>query len=774
MRDRSVIAKIALLFAALIAIAYWPVFLGRVPLSTDDITQFPPFRAYYYSMSVRTPHAELGDAITEIYPWRKFASEAIRRGVIPLWNPHLLAGMPFQANPLSALFHPLNFIFIFLPMPMAWSLSLMLKVFLAATFTFLFVREIGASVSGAIVAATAFAFGGFMTGWLAWPRVDTSLWLPLLCFQIHRLCRQPSRRNAIVLAALSTMPILAGHPGMVARVLVTVAGYGVWTVLWQHSRSSRQRLAWLSVAGCLAVGLAAVQLAPSIEWLRYIFRTLDMPGFPLPVWQAIGLFSRDMSRQPNSAGVFIPEGAVYVGALSLLAAVYAFFRRDKKDVAFFAIVFVINFCTAYGVSPVAELSQTLPVFKGLRMDEALMLVDFSLAVLAGLGISYLEAFEWKAATKTERAGTVGVLLTSTAALHQGAAVLSMMTQRGVVEWWRSPRSFRVLLIVSAFLIGLQLLQLLSRRAWIVLVSVWIAADLVSFSYGHMPFNRVETIYPDVPLFGFLSQRPKPFRVVSLDSAAPGNVEYVYGLSTAGGYEYMLKRTSSLTESLVQNPGSGFALSFTARKIIESNNRIVDLLNVRYLIATKFNESESLMRSSPNRFREVWSDGNASLFENLTCLPRAFLVPQTNTETIPSEEAQLARLKENSFDPEQRVILPAGLEPSDIKDNIPGPHELVKYSEGMNWVRLQVNAATPSVLVLSQIHYPGWRVYVDGKRAPLLRPDYALMGTIVNGGTHDVEFRFLPMTFFVGAMISLASVLLAAVSYAKAKRVPPVA
>ena len=181
-----------------------------------------------------------------------------------------------------------------------------------------------------------------------------------------------------------------------------------------------------------------------------------------------------------------------------------------------------------------------------------------------------------------------------------------------------------------------------------------------------------------------------------------------------------------------------------------------------------------MRSSPNRFREVWSDGNASLFENLTCLPRAFLVPQTNTETIPSEEAQLARLKENSFDPEQRVILPAGLEPSDIKDNIPGPHELVKYSEGMNWVRLQLNAATPSVLVLSQIHYPGWRVYVDGKRAPLLRPDYALMGTIVNGGTHDVEFRFLPMTFFVGAMISLASVLLAAVSYAKAKRVPPVA
>src|SRR5262249_53429243 len=148
----------------------------------------------------------------------------------------------------------------------------------------------------------------------------------------------------------------------------------------------------------------------------------------------------------NSAGVLIPEGAVYIGTLSLLAAAFAFFRRNKKDVVFFATVFVFNFCTAYGVSPVIELSQRLPVFKGLRMDEALMLVDFSLAVLAGLGVSYVEAFDWKASTKTERAGVIAVLLITTAALHQGGAVLSEMTQPGV-EWWRSPRSFRVLLIV---------------------------------------------------------------------------------------------------------------------------------------------------------------------------------------------------------------------------------------------------------------------------------------------------------------------------------------
>src|SRR5262245_60959736 len=182
-------------------------------------------------MSVRTHHAETGDAITEVYPWRKFAAEAIRSGVLPLWNPHLFAGTPFQANSLTAVFYPFNLIFVLLPMPAAWSLSLMLKVFLAAIFTFLFMREIGASVSGATVAAAVFSFSGFMTTWLAWPRADTSLWLPLLCFQIHRLCRLPSRRQAVLLGAVAAMPLLAGHPGMGARVLLTAAVFGLWTVL---------------------------------------------------------------------------------------------------------------------------------------------------------------------------------------------------------------------------------------------------------------------------------------------------------------------------------------------------------------------------------------------------------------------------------------------------------------------------------------------------------------------------------------------------------------
>jgi hypothetical protein len=88
----------------------------------------------------------------------------------------------------------------------------------------------------------------------------------------------------------------------------------------------------------------------------------------------------------------------------------------------------------------------------------------------------------------------------------------------------------VLLVIGACLIALRLFQLLSRRQWTILATVLIAVDMRSYSYGRIPFNRPETIYPDVPLFRFLSQQQQPFRVITLNLAAPTNVEYVYGLS----------------------------------------------------------------------------------------------------------------------------------------------------------------------------------------------------------------------------------------------------
>jgi uncharacterized membrane protein YfhO len=64
----------------------------------------------------------------------------------------------------------------------------------------------------------------------------------------------------------------------------------------------------------------------------------------------------------------------------------------------------------------------------------------------------------------------------------------------------------------------------------------------------------------------------------------------------------------------------------------------------------------------------------------------------------------------------------------------------------------------SLLVLSDIHYPGWKASVDGRDAPLERVDYLLRGVMVPAGAHRVEFRYEPASWRAGWIISVLALL----------------
>jgi uncharacterized membrane protein YfhO len=63
-----------------------------------------------------------------------------------------------------------------------------------------------------------------------------------------------------------------------------------------------------------------------------------------------------------------------------------------------------------------------------------------------------------------------------------------------------------------------------------------------------------------------------------------------------------------------------------------------------------------------------------------------------------------------------------------------------------------------LLVLTDIYYPGWKAFLDGRRVPLERVNYLLRGVAVPAGEHRVELRYEPTSFRLGWMISLATAL----------------
>lgn len=86
----------------------------------------------------------------------------------------------------------------------------------------------------------------------------------------------------------------------------------------------------------------------------------------------------------------------------------------------------------------------------------------------------------------------------------------------------------------------------------------------------------------------------------------------------------------------------------------------------------------------------------------------------------------------------------------------GTARLVSY--GAERVVAQASVRDRSLLVLTDVFYPGWMAMVDGRPAPIERVDYLLRGVALPPGTHRVEFRYQPASFRAGWIVSLLALL----------------
>jgi uncharacterized membrane protein YfhO len=77
------------------------------------------------------------------------------------------------------------------------------------------------------------------------------------------------------------------------------------------------------------------------------------------------------------------------------------------------------------------------------------------------------------------------------------------------------------------------------------------------------------------------------------------------------------------------------------------------------------------------------------------------------------------------------------------------------------VAISARCNTACLLVLTDLHYPGWQVSVDGHEQPIHRVNGLYRGVALEPGAHRVVYRYAPAALRLGLWLALAALLLAA-------------
>lgn len=277
-----------------------------------------------------------------------------------------------------------------------------------------------------------------------------------------------------------------------------------------------------------------------------------------------------------------------------------------------------------------------------------------------------------------------------------------------------------------------------------------ASKLAEMAGTQLPGSQAELFAPIsgfyTPLyFEWLQHHFQYFRIQSLDIIQMPRVPE-FDLAYMNAFRARIPTDLSVCSRLWELTGSRYVLGVSG--LSDLLNKKLDPVHQRFRVHTAFNVVPKPGVTRLSRVQDLTATpdpkGQLALFEFTGALPRARLYTQWHVST--NDEVTLQQLVAPGFDPAKTVLVADGLSatPSITTTNQgAGKVEFLHYEPKL--VRLDAEAAVPSVLLLNDHHDPDWKVLVDGKPETLLRCNYIMRGVYLAPGRHTVEFQFQPST-----------------------------
>ncbi|MEW6607367.1 MAG: YfhO family protein [bacterium] len=716
---------------------------------------------YFFKLAISkgifiTGDLTLSDLMSQYYPFRHLLGESLKNLQIPLWTQYIFGGYPILAQGEMGAFYPLNLIlFSLLPDFVAFNFSVILNFFLGTLFLFLYARVINLSKSASLLSAVAFSFSGFFITQIRHINmINTAIWIPLLFFLIEYYFKKKNIIYILLAGMVFGIQILAGHFQIAYYSVLGTSLYFLFKIgqnyLLSLEKKTKSRLPLIQISktfsifftkklACLVLifviggALAGIQLLPTYEFMKQGTRSQGLSFDEAVGWGyqpkhlitfVLPYFYGDYAKGTfNEENTLFWENCGYVGIIPLILALLSSgLLKTNGYVRFFAFFLVLSIALTMGkYTPIFKIFwEFIPGAQYFRFpNRFLLFVALSLSVLAGFGMDYIK---------------------------NRIKIPSFCFQGSIL-----------ILIIDLFVFGIGHNPAVDPKVW------FSPPETVKFLAQDKDFFRICS-FGNNESWRMVYSKSSGWKGNDLDlyikhrGVLQENFNMIYHLESFFGYppkSFGLQRCSNLYYFLLYQKMKLYGrpnepLPFTVPE--PAFSKILGIMNVKYILSFWEMNDPNLEVVMKTDFKKVIPD--IKVYQNKMFLPRVYVVPKA--KIVKGEGEILGELSNPGFDPRKEVIIEEEIDFRGV-DTANSAVKITKYSPLE--VIIEAKLTDDGFLVLGDTYYPGWEAFVDDKLTKIYQANYLQRAIPIKEGRHKIRFIYNPISFKIGAIISILTLLL---------------
>ncbi len=702
------------------------------------------------------------DFLEQFFPHEVFAARNFSEGVIPFWNPYAFCGMPFLADLQNGFFYPGHLLmYLFSGGELTARLAQFFVVIhypIAMIGAWKLARKLGIGQWGGIFSGIAWGLCGMMVAHMIHPNMIYHLaWFPFVLMFFYQGITERSWLHGILSGIILGLTMLSGHPQSALFMVFYMACFAAFMLVGDLRSQDAERKAsvWKGAAIALLVvvigaGIFAIQLMPAQELAGLSERaassyekslegsitfghlvTLVVPKF---FGVVTGNTPQGMEYWYRPETFYFWETCIYVGVVTLLLAALGLVSKRLGGLRWFiAGMAVFSLLYALGDSFIIHpIINKLPLFGTFRVPTRMMLFfGLGAALLAGVGLERVIRSDDETAPLMRTTWIVGGIIALIGVLSVSGTLGGMFNAPAEAAKATGAAGIAPLLIGlgAIVVIWAGLKRKMPGAGAAVALLLLGAIDLFTFGVEQNPSpNNPEQVYQrNDEQFAMLkaSAPDKLFRVKMRESGAmlmQRNQGPYSQIMLFEGYNPLLLARRVPPAQAAGQPGN--------------YEPAYDLMNIRYAV-----------RIDP-------ATRSVGLAERATAFPHARMLYDYR---VADTGAIKKMLGSGEIDLSKTVLLEK--EPSVKPDGSGSGTATINHYDPS---RIEVNVSTDKagILLLSEVWYPAWHVYLDGAETELLTGNYSLRAIAVPAGNHTVELRFESAAYGTGKWITIATLVLA--------------